>query len=135
MKKVLVDTSVWIDALNGKKTWQTKLLDRLIDEDAHIVLCPIIIQEILQGIREDSDFILIRHNLSGFEILNTDPLEAAYGAASLYRSVRKRGVTIRKSNDCLIAFYAISYKATLLHNDDDFNKIAQYTALEVLNES
>jgi predicted nucleic acid-binding protein len=135
MKKVLVDTSVWIDALNGRKTWQATLLDRLIDKDAPVVLCPVIIQEILQGIKEDSDFNVVKDNLSGFEILDIDPVEAAYGAASLYRSVRKHGITIRKSNDCLIAFYALSFKAALLHNDEDFTKIAQYTSLKILNEA
>ncbi|MFI5196459.1 MAG: PIN domain nuclease [Chitinophagales bacterium] len=133
MNKVLVDTSVWIDALNGRKTLQTKLLNRLIDEDAPVVLCPVIIQEILQGIKEDKDFNLVKDTLSGFELLGIDPLKAAYGAASLYRSVRKHGITIRKSNDCLIAFYAISCKAALLHNDEDFNKIAQYTTLKILS--
>ena len=135
MNKVLVDTSVWIDALNGRETWQTKLLDQLIDRDAPVVLCPVIIQEILQGIKEDKDFHSVKDNLSGFEVLSIDPLEAAYGAASLYRSVRKRGITIRKSNDCLIAFYSIFCKTALLHNDEDFNRIAQYTSLKILNEA
>ena len=133
MNKILVDTSVWIDALNGKKTEQTKQLEQLIEQDAQIVLCPIIIQEILQGIKEDSHFNRVKESLSGFETLYIDALEAAYGAASLYRSIRKRGITIRKNNDCLIAFYAISHKISLLHNDGDFNRIAEYTALKILN--
>ena len=135
MSQVLVDTSVWIDALNGKQTWQTKMLDRLISEDAPVVFCPTIIQEILQGIKEDKDFLLVKDAISGFELLSIDPIEAAVGAASLYRDARKQGITIRKSNDCLIAFYAISCKAELLHNDTDFDRIAQYTALEILSSS
>ncbi len=134
MNKVLVDTSVWIDALNGCETWQTKLLNQLIDADEPIVLCPVIIQEILQGIREDKDFNVTKDSLSGFELLYIEPLEAAYGAASLYRSVRKKGITIRKSNDCLIAFYSIFFKTVLLHNEEDFTKIAQHTLLKILIE-
>jgi len=134
MNKVLVDTSVWIDALNGNETWQTKLLNQLIDADAPIVLCSVIIQEILQGIKEDKDFSATKDNLTGFELLIIDPLEAAYGAASLYRSVRKKGITIRKSNDCLIAFYSIFFNAVLLHNDEDFIRIAQHTTLEIFIE-
>lgn len=132
MRKVLVDTSVWIDALNGKKSPQTKLLARLVDDNV-VVLCPIVIQEILQGIKDDSDFKQVKENLEGFEVLNIDPVEAAYGAATLYRSVRKHGITVRKSNDCLIAFYSIFCKAMLLHNDGDFDKIAKYSALEMLS--
>ena len=131
MNKILVDTSVWIDAFNGKESWQTKLLGKLIDNDANIVLCPVIVKEILQGIKEDKDFKSIKENLSDFEMLVIDPLEAAYGSASLYRNIRKQGVTIRKSNDCLIGFYAITHKAILLH-DDDFNKIAHYSSLKIL---
>ncbi len=133
MNKVLVDTSVWIDALNGRHTPQTKLLEQLIDEDAPIVLCPVVIQEILQGIKDDKDFSLVKDRLSGFELLIIDPLEAAYCAASLYRKVRKHGITIRKSNDCLIAHYSIFCNTRLLHNDEDFNKIAEYTTLKILN--
>ncbi len=132
MSKILVDTSVWIDALNGKDTPQTELLHQFIDEDASVVLCPTIIQEVLQGIKEDKHFLAVKDSLSGFEILSIDSLEAAYGAASLYRSIRRKGVTIRKSNDCLIAFYALSYKAILLHNDADFNMIAKYSSLKIL---
>ncbi len=83
MNKILVDTSAWIDALNGKKSRQTKLLSQFIDEDLSIVTCPTIIQEILQGIREEKDFKQVKNDLSGFELLVIDPIEAAYGAASL----------------------------------------------------
>lgn len=132
MKKILVDTSVWIDALNGKQNWQTKLLSRLIDNDVAIVLCPIIIQEILQGIRSDSDFKHVKESLDGFEVLEIEPIQAAYGAAELYRNIRKQGITVRKSNDCLIAYYSIYCNTLLLHNDEDFNKIAGFTTLQTL---
>lgn len=132
MKKVLVDTSVWIDAFNDKATWQTKLLGELIDQNSPVVLCPTIIQEILQGIRKDADFEKVRENLSGFEVLEMDAVEAAEGAASLYRDMRKKGVTISKSNDCLIAYYAIANDAVLLHSDHDFIKIAKSSGLNIL---
>ena len=131
MNKVLVDTSVWIDAINGKKNKHTKLLSRFIDEDLQIVICPTIIQEILQGIKSDKDFESVKDSLSGFEVLAVEPTIAAYGAANLYRDIRKKGITIRKSNDCLIAFYCIHHKVTLLHNDEDFNQIAKFSSLKV----
>lgn len=130
--KVLVDTSVWIDAFNGKKNPPSELLSKLIDDNANIVLCPVIIQEILQGIKEDRNYKQVKENLTGFEVLDLDAVEAAYGAADLYRKARKEGITIRKSNDCLIAFYAISCKAMLLHNDSDFDKIANFSELSIL---
>ena len=131
---VLVDTSVWIDALNGKKNRQTELLEYLITHTGQVVICPTIIQEILQGIRNDADYRAVKEELGGFPVLDSDPVDAAYGAADIYRNARKKGITIRKSNDCLIAYYAIAHKAFLLHRDDDFNEIAKYTSLKTLQE-
>ena len=131
MNKVLVDTSVWIDALNGIKNKPTSTFRKLIDYDFSIVTCPIIIQEILQGIKNDKHFRLVQENLSGFEMLALDSLKASIGAASLYREIRKKGVTIRKSNDCLIAFFCIFHKIPILHADKDFDKIAQFTSLKI----
>lgn len=65
-------------------------------------------------------------------MLQLDPVEAAVGAADLYRSLRKKGVTIRKPNDCLIAYYALFYDVSVLHNDVDFEQIAQHTQLRVV---
>ncbi len=132
MSKILVDTSVWIDALNGKINKQTKKLLSLIEKDISVVICPVIVQEILQGIKDEKQFREVKENLTGFELLNLDSLTAAYGAADLYRSIRKKGITIRKSNDCLIAFYAIHHKARLLHNDKDFVRIAKNSSLSVM---
>ncbi len=93
-------------------------------------------QKIGQGfVLTDKDHNAVKDRLSGFELLDLDPLEAAYGAASLYRHMRKRGLTILKSNDCLIAFYAISFKAVVLHSDEDFDHIAQHTALKTMKKA
>lgn len=134
MSKILIDTSVWIDALNGKLNWQVEKLEQLIDEDAAIVLCPPVLQEILQGIRNDTDYKRVKHSLEGFDMLLSDPVEAAYGAANLYRQARKKGITIRKSNDSLIAFYCLQHKAFLLHNDGDFDKLAASVDLRILTK-
>lgn len=56
MRPVLVDTSVWIDALNGAKNKQVAAFANLIENDHEIVICPVIIQEILQGIRKDQHY-------------------------------------------------------------------------------
>ncbi len=64
-------------------------------------------------------------------MLQLNPVEAAVEAAQLYRTLRKKGVTIRKPNDCLIAQYALFYDLPILHNDSDFTQIALYTALRV----
>ena len=64
-------------------------------------------------------------------MLMLDPVEAAIGAANLYRMLRKKGVTIRKPNDCLIAQYAIFYDIPVLHSDVDFDQIARHSPLRI----
>ncbi len=132
MDALLVDTSVWIDFFRGRKTSETQMLYELVENDEPVLLCPIIIQEILQGIKNDNDFIRIKESLLSFSILSMDPVESAVGAAELYRVLRKKGTTIRKSNDCLIAFYAIYYNVKLLHKDIDFEKIAGNSDLKTV---
>jgi len=128
---LIFDTSVWIDFLNKKETREARLLEEYVLADDEVLLTPTILQEILQGIRTDSTYSEVRETLSYFRLLELPAYEAAVGAADLYRSLRKRGVTIRKSNDCLIAYYAIWFSTPLVHSDCDFGKIAHYSELEV----
>jgi predicted nucleic acid-binding protein len=122
-RPIVADTSVWINFFKGIESEEVSLLTRYIQEDAPIYLCPTIIQEILQGIQNDKQFKEIKAYLLAFNILNDDGIEMAVSAANLYRTLRKKGVTIRKSNDCLIAQYAIKYQLKVLHQDRDFDLI------------
>jgi len=131
MQPILVDTSVWIDYLNGVSSPQTDHLYHYIHDDFPIFLCPIIVQEILQGIREDEQYETVKSSLLGFSILDLPAIDVAVGAADLYRSLRKKGVTIRKSNDCMIAFYAIHFELAVLHQDRDFELLSTYANLKV----
>lgn len=128
----LFDTSVWIDFLNNKHSPGADLLEEAILADVEVFLTPTILQEILQGIRDDAKYRQIKETLSYFHVLDFPCVQAAVGAADLYRALRKKGATIRKSNDCLIAYYAIEYDLTLVHYDTDFDQIAQHTALKTI---
>jgi len=88
-----------------------------------VYLCPVIIQEILQGIADEDHFHDIKEYLLAFPILQNDAVDMAIAAATLYRSLRKKGITIRKSNDCLIAQYAIQHSLKVLHQDRDLDLI------------
>jgi len=131
MKPLLFDTTIWIDYLNGVVSKESNLLNTYIENDYKFFLCPIIIQEVLQGIRNDKDYVNVRSIFAHMDVLIIDPVEASIGAAELYRQLRKKGVTIRKSNDCLIAFYAIYYNLPLINNDKDFVAIAKHTPLKL----
>ncbi|GAB4050855.1 type II toxin-antitoxin system VapC family toxin [Spirosoma litoris] len=132
MEPVLVDTSVWIDYIRQRDVAQARLLQKYLRlSDESIYMTATIVQEILQGVYEDSLFNQVKRNLLALAILKLDPVEAAIEAATLYRTLRKKGVTIRKPNDCLIAHYAIFYDIPVLHNDIDFDQIARFTALRI----
>jgi predicted nucleic acid-binding protein len=131
MQILLFDTSIWIDYLRGQETSKVNLLDEYLLNTDVLQICPPIIQEILQGIRQDEQFSKIRKNLNRLLCLQIDAKEAAFGAAELYRNLRKKGITIRKPNDCLIAFYAISFNVELVHNDSDFDLMIDHTPIKI----
>lgn len=130
-RQLLFDSSVFIDFFRNENTPEVELLNSYIENDGPVVLIPTIVQEVLQGIREDAQFKAVKDIFSSFTILELSPVMAAFGAAELYRSLRKKGATIRKSNDCLIAFHAIEFSLPIVHRDTDFDLIAKYSKLKV----
>lgn len=125
---VLVDTSVWILVLRRKDP--LILTDHVaIDE---VVTCPSVIQEVLQGFREEGPFQRVRAALLAMPCL-TDPLPVRtfLQAADLYRSARRAGLTVRSPADCLIAACAMGSGASILHHDRDFDALARIAPLDV----
>lgn len=130
-QQLIFDTSVWIDFLRDKNTPEADLLTTYIENNHPVILTPTIVQEVLQGIRENGQYQQIKDILSYITTLQLPPLQAAVGAADLYRSLRKKGLTIRKSNDCLIAFYAIEFSIPIVHADADFDIVNKHSKLKV----
>ncbi|MFN3488638.1 MAG: PIN domain-containing protein [Emticicia sp.] len=95
----------------------------------NLLLTPTIIQEILQGVKTEKDFMQKQIVLESFNILKPDWEKTSVAAAKLYLDLRKKGVTIRKSTDCLIVQIAIENNVLLVHNDTDFELIAQNSFL------
>ncbi len=128
---VLVDTTVWIDFFAGRDESHVMMLQELIESEEDLSLCGVILAEVLQGIRSDADFIKTRQYFGDLIFL---PMRQTtfVQAAEIYRSLRKKGVTIRKPVDCMIASVAIEYDIHLLHNDRDFNHISKHTKLRIL---
>jgi len=130
MDIVLVDTSVWINFFKGQETASSLFLKNNL---ANIIIatCPVIIQEVLQGVLYDKEFKKVSSYFNTLTRLTGNPYEMAHEAAALYRDIRKKGFTIRKPNDCLIATYALKNKVRLLHDDKDFHFIAMNSSLLV----
>jgi len=128
---ILVDTSVWIEYFGKKKGLYGHELERLIASDTEIAIADIIIMEVLQGIKEDKVHEEIRELLLVFPLFSCGGLNACIKAADLYRSSRKRGLTLRRSIDCLVAVTAIENKLIVFHKDRDFDQISKLSPLEV----
>jgi predicted nucleic acid-binding protein len=129
---VLVDTTIWIDFFAETPSPHVEALEQLIRENADICTCGIILTEVLQGIRKDAEFIKTRDLFQSLIFL---PMEykSFLRSAEIYRFLRKRGLTIRKPVDCMIASVAIENDVSLLHNDRDFHPIEKYCGLKVFS--
>jgi len=93
-------------------------------------LTPPILQENLQRIKNENQYSAIKKILLSLDTLFADPIDSSISAAELYRELRKSGITIKKPNDCLIAWYGIYNRVKLVHRHDDFEKIAAHTSLK-----
>ena len=97
-----------------------------------IYITPTILQEFLMGLRHESDFVKYKFQLQSLNAFKSDWEKTSINAAKLYFDLRKKGVTIRKSNDCLIAQIAIENNTLLVHLDSDFDLISKNSPLRIL---
>ncbi|MEI6564688.1 MAG: PIN domain nuclease [bacterium] len=128
----LVDTTVWIDFFKGHDTPQVQHLESLIGADEDICICGVILTEVLQGVREDKDYDAVSTRFDAFLYLPMSQ-KTFRKSAEMYRSLRKKGVTIRNAVDCMIAAVAIEHDIPLLHNDRDFLPMANHCGLKVID--
>ena len=127
----VLDTSVWIDFFRGTVTPEVRLLEQVIHQGQAIV-GDLILCEILQGISDERQFDAVRNHLAAFPVLPMAGSYIAVQSAINYRSLRRRGYTVRKTIDCLIATFCIENDLALLHNDRDFDAFEQLLGLRVL---
>ncbi len=131
---VIVDSSVWVDAINGVPSEHAIWLHRWINREP-IGLTSLIFCEVLQGMRSDKRFREVRDELQLLPVFENCSSDLAIKAAENYRFLRARGITIRKTIDCLIATLCIEHGFQLLHHDSDFDPFATHLDLKVLDPS
>jgi len=130
--RILVDTSIWSLALrrpSGVVNQEATLLKTIIEEGEDVYLLGIILQEVLQGIRNSSDFLALKEYFKAFPLI--DLMREDYtGAAELKNHLirkGKQGGTI----DVLIASAAISHHCHLFTTDKHFAHIAEHSELKL----
>lgn len=128
---VIVDTTVWIDYLGGVRNAQTEWLEEA-QERTRLGLTDLILCELLQGIREEAVFAQVRREMLRFEVFSTGGMELAVESARNFRALRAKGITVRKTIDCLIATFCIAGGHVLLHRDRDFDAFEEHLRLQVV---
>jgi len=128
---VIVDTTVWVDFFADRPEPHVRALESSIEQRDDVCICGIILTEVLQGIRREKDYETTRDLFNKLIFL---PMAYAsfIKAAGIYRSLRRRGITIRKPVDCMIASVAMQYDIPLLHNDRDFDVIEKHCGLKAV---
>ncbi len=129
---ILVDASAWIEFLRDTGSEVCAAVDRLLDAD--LAICDAVSMEILAGARDERHLIQLRGLLARATMLPTTPADYEV-AASMYRSCRTHGETVRKLIDCLIGAVAVRAGAQILHTDTDFVALARHTALRLHPDS
>ena len=123
---ILVDTSVWIEVFRARRPLE---LEAAVDFD-DVVTCLPIVQEVLQGFREENAYRRARDSMLSFPIVESPLRSDIYlDAVGLYRAARRGGRTIRSSVDCIIAACAIRHDLEVLHRDRDYAALSQISAL------
>lgn len=130
---VLVDSSVWIHYFNGKETWQTAILDQMLQQ-VPVYIGDLILTEVLQGFRKDSEYKKAKTVLSILPYKEMGGYELAIQSAENYRKLRKKGITVRKTIDVIIGTFCIVNNIPLLHDDKDFDPMVKHLSLKTISQ-
>ena len=129
---ILVDSSVWIDYFNGNRTIASENLDSRLSKIRPIGNGYLILTEVLQGFKIDSDFTTAKSLMCALPVHNMVGHEISLKSVDNFRLLRKKGITIRKTIDVLIATYCIENQLILLHSDKDFQPFQQHLGLQTI---
>lgn len=129
---VIVDTSVWIDYFNEAPNPETTWLDNAIG-DQEIGITSLTLCEVLQGVHSPRQFRDFLRDMLFFAVFETGSAELAIASAENYLRLRRSGITIRSTIDCLIATFCIENGHRLLHKDRDFDAFESHLGLQVLH--
>ena len=129
---IIVDTSVWIDYFNGTRNKETDLLDVVLESE-EVAIGDLIFLEILQGFRTDKDYKQAYKTLLELEQYEMFGHSMVEKCAYNYRSLRKRGITIRKTADVIIATFCIEKQIPLLFTDRDFLPFVEHLRLQTVS--
>lgn len=127
---IVVDSSVWIAQLRRSRTPAVEKLEALPTDE--IIVGDLVLLEVLQGARDDRHAMEVERELRNLTIGRMLDDRVAVSAARNYRALRRRGTTIYKTPDLIIATCCIEYDHALLHDDRDFDSFVTHLGLRVI---
>lgn len=125
---ILVDSSVWIDYFTGVDNAQSKKLDDSLGVQP-VAIGDLILTEVLQGFRRDKDYETAKSLLSELVIFEMLGKAMALKSAENFRLLRRKGITIRKTADVIIATFCIDRGLPLLFSGKDFKPFVRRLGL------
>jgi predicted nucleic acid-binding protein len=125
----LVDTSAWAEFLRGTGSDTHRVVRHLLESEVPLHTTDVVVMEVLAGARDDDHHQRLRRLLARCEHLPVAGLASYEAAAGLYRACRQAGETVRALTDCLIGAVALSAGVAVLHNDRDFDILAQHAGV------
>jgi predicted nucleic acid-binding protein len=125
---ILVDSSVWIDYFRGAATPEADRLDALLGTEP-VAIGDLILAEVLQGFASEHQFAQALAMLRSLEPITIGGQDIAEQAARNFRTLRAKGVTVRKTIDTLIATRCIEDGLPLLYSDRDFDPFVEHLGL------
>ena len=132
---ILVDTSVLVSALRGHETRAVKRLKALEADGVPFGIPLPCALEVLQGARAERDWHLLEEVLAGLDLAcPREPWESHRLAAGIFFDCRRKRLTVRSSLDCLVAQIALEHDATLVHDDDDYERVARVRPLRLMRD-
>ncbi len=125
---ILVDSSVWIDYFRGRDNPPVEILDRSLGV-RDVGVGDLVLTEVLQGFRDDEDYRIAKSIMDELSVFDMLGKFMALKSAENFRKIRKKGITIRKTADVIIATYCIEHRLPLLFSDKDFKPFVRHLKL------
>lgn len=128
--RVLVDSSAWIEFLNGNPSRTAEEVSKLLGSEHVLSTCGLIVAEVFQGLRRESGFGRVTSMFGDLDFLEPAGIVTYLRAAEVYRELRSRGITVRSTIDCILAVLAEENGCSVLARDRDLEAILGSGLLE-----
>lgn len=129
---MIVDTSVWIEFLQGSDSTSTRWVTERIAEESLLTVPEVVLMELMIGTTDEKIAAVRRRFLQRFSIEPLAAVRDAEDAAAIHRRCRRGGDTVRSLIDCQIAAMAMRLKLVVVHRDRDFEVIRTHCGLQTL---